>query len=260
MLKTIRTILFTVTKAAVFFGMVLMLSACSGLDGIVQELQEELHGTKSTMEEPKDESTTVSEPKPAVKVETESTFTKSSIPPEIQKKMDGVTISDSSILSFDDLSYLTLSYYGYDGKTHVGHLVVDKTLADEVIGIFQELYQEKFPIERMKLPCEYGGVDELSMRDNNTSAYNDRPIEGNGAISYHQKGRAIDINPLVNPYIRFSDGEVLPTTARQYLDRNTYVKGMIQEDSVCVRIFKKYGWDWGGDWNSVKDYQHFEKK
>ena len=111
----------------------------------------------------------------------------------------------------------------------------------------------------MKLPCEYGGIDELSMRDNNTSAYNDRPIEGSGATSYHQLGRAIDINPLVNPYIRFSDGEVLPETARQYLDRNRSVKGMINDDSPCVHVFKKYGWTWGGDWNSVKDYQHFEK-
>ena len=189
----------------------------------------------------------------------EQVFEKSEIPQDIKEKMLNVTISDKSHVTFDDLEYLTLTYYGYDDQSHIGNMVVDKQISDEVISIFKELYEVKFPIEKMLLPCEYSGIDELSMRDNNTSAFNDRPIEGSGALSYHQLGRAIDINPLVNPYIRFSDGEVLPTTAHEYLDRTKQVKGMIYEDDPCVKIFKKYGWVWGGDWNSVKDYQHFEK-
>lgn len=187
-------------------------------------------------------------------------FTSSAVPDEVRKKMQGVTISENSPVGFDDLSYLTLSYTGYDGKTHAGNMIVSAELADEVISIFKELYNIGFPIEKMRLPCEYDGVDENSMRDNNTSAFNDRPIEGTGGLSYHQLGRAIDINPLVNPYIRFSDGVVLPETAYKYLDRTLGKEGMIAEDSPCVEIFKKYGWDWGGDWKSVKDYQHFEKK
>ncbi len=187
-------------------------------------------------------------------------FTSSPVPEEVRQKMQGVTISEKSPVGFDDLSYLTLSYAGYDGKTHTGNMIVSAELADEVISIFKELYNIGFPIEKMRLPCEYDGVDELSMRDNNTSAFNDRPIEGTGGMSFHQLGRAIDINPLVNPYIRFSDGEVLPTTASEYLDRTLGEKGMITEDSPCVGIFKKYGWEWGGDWHSLKDYQHFEKK
>jgi len=187
-------------------------------------------------------------------------FTKSNIPDDIRQAMYGVTISDRSPVSFDQLAYLTVTYYGYDDLSHQGHMVVDAALADEVLIIFKELYEAKFPIEKMKLPYEYDGIDELSMQDNNTSAFNDRPIEGSGGLSYHQLGRAVDINPLVNPYIRFSDGVFLPTTAQQYVNREQDVKGMIKADSICVQIFKKYGWTWGGDWNSLKDYQHFEKK
>ena len=189
----------------------------------------------------------------------ELVFASEPIPEEIRIRMQGVTISDKSHVTFDDLSYLTLSYMGYDGKTHIGNMVVASEITDEVVQIFKELYDIKFPIQKMRLPCEYDGVDEYSMRDNNTSAFNDRPIEGTGALSYHQLGRAIDINPLVNPYVRFSDGSVLPTTAHKYLDRTLDEKGMILPDSECVQIFKKYGWTWGGDWTSLKDYQHFEK-
>ena len=28
----------------------------------------------------------------------------------------------------------------------------------------------------------------------------------------------------------------------------------------CVRVFAKYGWDWGGNWKTFKDLPHFEKK
>ena len=202
-------------------------------------------------------------PQPATQPQPEEIklkFTSEPIPEEIRNKMRGVTISEKSPVDFDDLSYLTLTYIGYDGESYIGNMVVANEIADEVIQIFKELYNIKFPIEKMRLPYEYDGVDELSMRDNNTSAFNDRPIEGTGGLSFHQLGRAIDINPLVNPYIRFSDGEVLPTTAHKYLDRSLDEVGMIKEDSPCVEIFKKYGWTWGGDWTTVKDYQHFEKK
>ena len=187
-------------------------------------------------------------------------FEKNDIPEDVQEKMYGVTISDSSRMGFDDLSYLTLTHIGYDGKSHTGNMIVDKKLADEVISIFKELYEAEFPIEKISLACEYSGVDELSMEDNNTSAFNDRPVTGGTGLSYHQLGRAIDINPLVNPYIKFSSGVVLPENSDAYLDREVNAMGMITADGECVRIFKKYGWTWGGDWKSLKDYQHFEKR
>ncbi len=185
-------------------------------------------------------------------------FSKSDIPHDVREKMQGVTISGKSRVSFDDLSYLTVTHIGYDGKLHTGNIIVDRNLAEEVLSIFKELYEAGFPIERMELASEYDGVDELSMRANNTSSFNDRPVTGGTGLSYHQLGRAIDINPLVNPYIK--GDTVLPETAAKYTDRTLMEKGMISADSECVRIFKKYGWAWGGDWKSLKDYQHFEKK
>ena len=187
------------------------------------------------------------------------TFAKEPIPQDIREKMWGVTISAKSHLGFDDLSYLTITYLGYDDVPHEGHMIVAAEIADEVLNIFRELYEAQFPIEKMNLPCEYDGIDELSMEDNNTSAFNDRPIEGSGGLSYHQLGRAIDINPLINPYIKFSNNMLLPETAGRYLDRTLGEKGMITDDCECVRIFEKYGWVWGGTWHSLKDYQHFEK-
>lgn len=204
------------------------------------------------------ENATVSVPTPMATQE-KLTFSSEPIPEDVRVRMWNVTISDKSPVTFDDLSYLTISFIGYDGETHVGNMVVAASLAEEVLSIFRELYQVGFPIEKMVLPCEYGGVDENSMTDNNTSAFNDRPLNESGALSYHQLGTAIDINPLYNPYINLSTLDVQPAAGEPYLDRGLSAKGMIFYDGECVRIFKKYGWTWGGDWNSVKDYQHFEK-
>lgn len=187
-------------------------------------------------------------------------FTKSAIPDNIYKMMLGKTIHTDSIMKIENLSYITLTFYGYDDKLHIGHIIMDKSLADEVIEIFRILLNAKFPIEKIILPDAYGGNDELSMRDNNTSGFNDRPIKNSGgALSYHQLGRAIDINPLYNPYINLKTGDIQPSTAGAYLDRTKDLKGMIKPNDVCVKAFKDKGWEWGGDWTTVKDYQHFEK-
>ncbi len=181
------------------------------------------------------------------------------IPENIKAIMLSKTIYENSIMKFDDLKYLKVKYYGYDDLDHVGEIIVYKDLAEETINIFKELYENKFPIEKMVLPDYYDGKDEFSMRDNNTSGFNDRPIS-DIKRSYHQLGLAIDINPLYNPFIIFKTNHLEPANSREYLDRSKKLKGMIDDSSVCVKIFKKYGWQWGGDWTYSKDYQHFEKK
>ncbi|MHB1484272.1 MAG: M15 family metallopeptidase [Saccharofermentanales bacterium] len=187
-------------------------------------------------------------------------FTKSAVPDSIYKNMLGKTIHDDSIMKIENLSYITLTFYGYDGRFHIGQIIMDETLADEIIEIFKILLDAKFPIQKIVLPDAYGGDDELSMRDNNTSGFNDRPIKNSGgALSYHQLGRAIDINPLYNPYINLKTGDIQPSTAGAYLDRTKDLKGMIHSGDICVTAFKTRGWVWGGDWTTVKDYQHFEK-
>lgn len=157
----------------------------------------------------------------------------------------------------EDLRYILLKHWGYDGKTHDGRLVVHKTVADDVVSIFKRLFDARFPIEKIKLIDEYKGSDAASMADNNTSAFNCRHVTGRpGIYSKHAFGLAIDINPLVNPYI--TKGKVLPKNGAPYVDRQQVSKGKIRKGDIVTTTFKENGWTWGGDWVSVKDYQHFQ--
>ena len=127
--------------------------------------------------------------------------------------------------------------------------------------VFYELYQAGYPIEKMHLIDDYGGDDESSMKDNNTSCFNFRKIEGSQTLSNHSKGRAVDINPLYNPYVKeTADGTVVqPAGAEAYGNRDSEFSYKIENGDLCYEIFTNHGFSWGGDWNSVKDYQHFEK-
>ena len=189
----------------------------------------------------------------------ERIFVVEEIPEEVRSFMKGKTIYDNSPIGYDELSYLTVTYWGYDDRIHTGNIIVNNAIADDTIAIFQTLLEHNFPIEKIKLPDYYDGKDELSMQDNNTSGFNDRPLEGSNGLSYHQLGLAIDINPLHNPCIDYRTNKLEPSTAEKYLDRSLTEIGMIFPDDICVTTFKQYGFTWGGDWYSIKDYQHFEK-
>lgn len=154
---------------------------------------------------------------------------------------------------------MTLSYIGYDGRSHRGQLVVHRDVVSDVIAIFGDLYSAGFPIEKMRTVDHYPRADdELSMEDNNTSAFNCRPLPS-GSWSLHAYGRAVDINPLVNPYISAA-GDLQPVTARAYLDRTRTDQGMIRDGDAVVRTFAARGWRWGGQWRDPIDYQHFERR
>lgn len=164
---------------------------------------------------------------------------------------------DPTVISYDELRYLTVLHHGYDGFVHVGELIVNACVADEVLQIFKELYLMGYPIEKMRVMSCYGGSDELSMEDNNSSAFNFRYMTDGGKLSYHAYGLAIDLNPKVNPYVK--EQLVLPVNGKEYINRDQCVLGMIKKDDAVYQLFKRYGWTWGGDWTSLKDYQHFEK-
>ena len=152
-----------------------------------------------------------------------------------------------------------ITYLGYDGKTHRGELIVHRDLSADVIAAFDRLYRLTYPIEKIQLPQRYPGAqDELSMQDNNTSAFNCRDIPGSPHWSQHAYGRAVDINPLVNPSIS-STGRLEPTTAGAYLDRSRHDPGLLRDGDPAVRAFTDDGWTWGGHWRNPKDYQHFER-
>lgn len=181
------------------------------------------------------------------------------LPAEVAETMKKHSWRDGCPLPLEGLSYLEMSYWGFDGKVHQGKLIVDAAVAVEVLEIFRDIFKAKFPIEKMNLIDAYQGSDDKSMEDNNTSAFNCRWMTGRkGVFSKHSYGRAIDINPVINPYI--SRKSVEPAAGKAYVDRTKPAKGIVVTGDAVVTAFKSRGWIWGGDWRSVKDYQHFEKK
>lgn len=171
----------------------------------------------------------------------------------------GATWHPGCPLGPEQLRRVGLDYLGFDGKTRRGALVVHESLVPQVIAIFDQLYRIRYPIERMRTVDHYlRAEDELSMEDNNTSAFNCRGIPGSGNWSLHAYGRAIDLNPLLNPYIDGTDLE--PANAARYLDRTRTDPGLLHRDDPAVRAFTDRGWQWGGAWRSPIDYQHFEMR
>jgi hypothetical protein len=159
-------------------------------------------------------------------------------------------------VGLDQLRLLSLSHWSDDGAVHQGELVVAAEHADAVVAAFRRLFEVRFPIARMELVDVYQGDDQQSMRANNTSAFNCREIDGSpGVWSQHAYGGAVDINPLVNPWVRGST--VDPPEGRPYADRRTRVAGGIYAGDEVVAAFAAVGWSWGGAWSSGRDYQHF---
>lgn len=180
------------------------------------------------------------------------------IPKFVQQQMKQYTWRAGCPVSMNDLAYVRLKYWGFDQKSHLGLLIINKQRANEIIKIFAQLYDEKFPIQSMKPLYIYEGDDNKSMADNNTSAFNCRPMTGTThKFSQHSYGTAVDINPLLNPYTK--GDVVLPPAGAKYLDRSKAQPGMVTANSTIYQLFTKAGWTWGGNWHDLKDYQHFEK-
>jgi peptidoglycan LD-endopeptidase CwlK len=154
----------------------------------------------------------------------------------------------------DTLELIDVPYLSFDGNRGTGQLVLHRDLANDIREIFDALLELKFPIEKIVPIVAYGWDDLASMADNNTSAFNYRVIYGTTELSNHARGRAIDINPLLNPYLT-TTGEVLPAGAMRDLSK----LGTIADDSEVVQLFLSRGWTWGGHWSDRKDWQHFQK-
>lgn len=187
-------------------------------------------------------------------------FYASDIPDKIWKNMHGKSYPKDCTVEKKDLSYVHVLYVDFGGRTCEGELIVNKIISQDIVEIFWELYQAQYPIEKIALIDEYDGDDELSMDDNNTSAFNYRMIEGTDIVSQHGKGLAIDINPFYNPQVKTAeDGvTVMPEDAVAYVDRTQDFQYKIDHDDLCYKLFTEHGFTWGGDWNTTKDYQHFE--
>ena len=158
-----------------------------------------------------------------------------------------------------NLRRVEVNYLGFDGQTHQGALIVNENLVADVVAIFEQLRQSRYPIAKIRTVDNYPGADdELSMEDNNTSAFNCRGIPGTGHWSRHATGSAVDLNPLLNPEVD-PTGAFQPKNAAPYLDRTRTDPGILHAGDDAVRAFTDRGWRWGGDWRNPIDYQHFER-
>jgi hypothetical protein len=191
--------------------------------------------------------------------EAPAVFKSEPVPAPLLEKIRHTTWHPGCPVAPEDLRQVTLTYLDFDGHRRTGTLIVNKDLADETLHIFRRLLDHGFMIERMTPIENYGGDDDASMAANNTSAFNCRDATGKpGVFSNHSWGRAIDINPLTNPYVK--GDKVLPPGGRKYLDRSKAFRGSILANSFIVKEFEKAGWTWGGSWPDRQDYQHFEKR
>jgi hypothetical protein len=190
--------------------------------------------------------------------------TVSAITPEIKKRMiKGDSWREGCPVGLKDLRYLRIKHIDFKGEEQMGEMIVHKEVSAEVTEIFEALYKVGYPIKKMRLVSEYKGSDWQSIESDNTSAFNCRAATGSKKWSKHSYGKAIDINPIENPYIS-RKGYISHKASKIYRKRvhqkSTYAdKAVLLKDDKAVQIFKKYGWEWGGDWAGVKDYQHFSK-
>ena len=156
----------------------------------------------------------------------------------------------------DELRRVTVTHWDFQVSVRTGELVVHADAAEAVVAVFRGLYAARFPIQQIRLVDDFGGDDNRSMVANNTSAFNCRPATGSTRWSEHAYGRAIDINPIQNPYVTAS-GAVLPPEGAAHAGRDPATPGLITADGPVVAAFDAVGWHWGGRWSSGRDYQHF---
>ena len=189
-------------------------------------------------------------------------FSIHAIPDTIFALMQGRSYKRDCTVARSSLRYILCLHRDDGGRSIVGEMVVNKSIAADVVEIFRRLYEAGYPIERMRLIDYWDADDERAMTANNSSSFNFRFISHTRKVSKHGMGMAIDINPLYNPYTKTLRGGktiVEPAAGRPYLDRNRKFKYKITRGDLCYRLFRKYGFRWGGDWKTMKDYQHFEK-
>jgi hypothetical protein len=174
------------------------------------------------------------------------------VPPEVVARS---TWQPGCPVALDGLRYVTMSFWGFDDRPHTGEMILNAAVVEDVVGVFEERFEARFPIEEMRVIR----ADELEAPPtgdgNVTTSFVCRPAVGSNSWSEHAFGYAVDINPFHNPYQRRD--LVLPELASAYLDRDHDRPGMVQPGSVAVDAFDDLGWGWGGRWNTLVDYMHF---
>lgn len=189
-------------------------------------------------------------------------FTSAEVPDSIWNRMQRHSYPEGCTIARNHLRYLRLSYCDFEGNEHIGQMVCNQLISDDLLYIFRKLYEARYPIASIRLIDDYDANDSLSMAANNTSSFCYRMVHGSQTLSKHSRGMAVDVNPLYNPCVYVRSGKVLPTEGKPYAYQRTTRKdipGKIDTTDLCYRLFTQRGFRWGGTWRSLKDYQHFEK-
>lgn len=175
---------------------------------------------------------------------------------------DSITNPAKDVIPLQDLRYVKIRYIDFDGKAQNGELICNQKIAQDLVEIFSELYDRQYPLASVRLVDDFGGDDLASMEADNTSCFNFREVTSSGGgrhkLSLHAYGLAVDLNPLYNPYVK--KGKILPQSAKPYANRKNTNPYRIDHEDLAYQLFTSHGFTWGGDWKSLKDYQHFEKK
>ena len=191
----------------------------------------------------------------------DSCFVAVPIPDAVWERMQGKTYKPNPHIGRSGLRYVRALHWDLDQQIHVGEMVCNEKIAERLVTIFRTLFDNHYPIERMVLPDNYDADDERQMQANNSSCFCYRNVSGSQSLSKHAMGMAVDINTLYNPYIRHrKDGTMMvePSTAMPYVDRTASFPYKIDTQDLAYRLFVEQGFIWGGSWQTVKDYQHFE--
>jgi hypothetical protein len=189
----------------------------------------------------------------------EESFYYTEITDEIKDRIVGKSYpSDvkNAKIGFEELNYLHILYYDFENEVQEGEIICNKAIRDDLLEVFQELYEAKYQLCSVRLVDDFDANDEMSMEANNTSCFNYREIRDTGVLSRHGLVLAIDINPLNNPCVIGDSYE--PLTAGEFVDRSKDFDHKIDEDDLAYKLLTEHGFFWGGSWKSVKDYQHFE--
>ncbi len=161
---------------------------------------------------------------------------------------------DARCPRLDELSYLSIAYVAMDGGVARGELVVAAPLAARAVELFRRLFALGFPIRQLKLVDDYAASDDASMTADNSSAFNFRVVAGTSVLSQHALGRAIDLNPVENPWRK--PDRIVPAAGAAFADRTDIRPGMIVRPGPVVATFDELGWEWGGDWQHAFDDHH----
>ena len=189
----------------------------------------------------------------------------SAVTPQVKKRMiEGKSWRRACPVGLEDLRYIRVSYWDFGGESRSGELIMHRDVSRDIVAIFKALYDLRYPVRKMRLVSDFKGNDWQSIEAGNTSAFNCRPATGSKKWSKHAYGRAIDINPIENPYISKS-GHISHKASLKYRKRahrnlsSPEDRAVLLRNDKATQLFIKHGWKWGGDWPKTKDYQHFSK-